>query len=73
MTLSDGPASCWSCELTARLTDHRRRGINGVTWQWYRADDQNLASLPLRECDSTNTDNCLIKDAASAAYRPVAR
>ena len=58
-------------ELTASLTDPDG-GINGLMWQWYRGDSLSLASLPTDECDDTTTDNCLIEDATSAAYTPVA-
>ena len=57
-------------ELTASLTDPDL-GITGLMWQWYRADSLALASLPTTECDATTTDDCLIKDATSAAYTPV--
>ena len=59
-------------ELSADLTDPDG-GINGLMWQWYRDDALNLTSLPTVECDATNnTDDCLIKDATSAAYTPIA-
>ena len=58
-------------ELSASLTDPDG-DVNGLMWQWYRDGSLDLNSLTETECDATNTDNCLIKDAASAAYTPVA-
>ena len=58
-------------ELSASLTDPDL-GINGLMWQWYLADSLSLDALPTDECDDTTTDNCLIEDATSAAYTPVA-
>ena len=58
-------------ELTADLTDPDD-DINGLMWQWYRDDNLALDSLTETECEDATSDECLIEDAASAAYTPIA-
>ena len=67
--------------VTATLTDPDNVTEGSVSWQWYRGatisiTDANFATfnptdLPTNECDATNTDDCSIKGATSAAYVPV--
>ena len=70
--------------VTAALTDPDNITADSVSWQWYRGasisiidtnfttfDPADPASLPMNECDDTNTVNCFIKSATSAAYVPV--
>ena len=63
-----------SFPLTATLTDADNITAGSVSWQWYKgsvADQAALAGLDLLECDDgTNTNNCFIKGATSATYRP---
>ena len=58
-------------ELSASLTDPDG-DINGLMWQWYRGDSLALDSLPTTECEDATSDGCLIEDAASADYTPIA-
>ena len=64
--------------LTAALTDPDNITADSVSWQWYReaaitidAQTFDPDGLPTNECDGTNTTNCSIKGATSAAYVPV--
>ena len=62
--------------VTATLTDPDNITADSVSWQWYRGatisiTDQVPTNLPTNECDGTNTTNCSIKGATSAAYVPV--
>ena len=67
--------------VTAALTDPDNITADSVSWQWYREASIPItaidfttfvpANLPMNECDDTNTENCFIKSATSAAYVPV--
>ena len=67
--------------VTATLTDPDNITADSVSWQWYRdamisITAQNFdtfvpTTLPANECDATNTNECSIKGATSAAYVPV--
>ena len=69
--------------VTATLTDPDNITADSLSWQWYRALEASIsitdinfttfdpATLPADECDDTNTGNCPIKGATSAAYVPM--
>ena len=67
--------------VTATLADPDNITADSVSWQWYREATISIteanfatfspATLPTNECDATNTTNCSIKGATSAAYVPV--
>ena len=52
-------------EVTASLTDPDG-SISGLRWQWHRSSVNTI------ECDENINNNCLIKDATSDTYTPVA-
>ena len=60
-------------ELTAGLTDPDG-DITGLMWQWYRSTNIALnpdpAALTTTECELDDSNDCVIKDATSAAYIP---
>ena len=60
--------------LTATLTDTDNITPGSVSWQWYKgsvASQADLERLDVLECDDgTNENNCFIKGATSATYRP---
>ena len=58
--------------VTATLTDPDNVNVDSLEWQWYRSDDFADNNIPTNECDSATDDDCLIKGATSASYRPVA-
>ena len=63
--------------VTATLTDQDNINADSLEWQWYRGETFDGENIPTTECnddteDTVDNDNCLIKDATSASYRPVA-
>ena len=60
-----------SFPVTATLTDPDNIIADSVSWQWYRGTYAPADDLPDTEC-ADDADECLIKDAASDTYTPVA-
>ena len=58
--------------VTATLTDQDNVNEDSLEWQWYRGDTFTDANIPTTECDGATDDDCLIKGATSASYRPAA-
>ena len=56
--------------VTATLTDPDNVNVDSLEWQWYRGANFTDSNIPTDECDSATADDCLIKDATSASYRP---
>ena len=58
--------------VAATLTDPDNVNVDSLEWQWYRGDTFSENNIPTTECADAASDDCLIKDATSGTYRPVA-
>ena len=57
--------------VTATLTDQDNVNEDDLEWQWYRGDTFTAVTASEEdECDGATDDDCLIKGATSASYRP---
>ena len=58
--------------MTATLADPDNVNADSVEWQWYWGRTFEENDIPTTECAEASSDDCLIKDATSGTYRPVA-